>query len=481
MRKSKLIALLRDLNTRERTKFREMVFSPFFNKNKKVQKLTDYILRYAPDFEDAALEKAKAHKRIFPRQPFKELSFNNILSDILHLLYHFLSYKNFSNKERLQSNFLIEQLLDRDLDKHFDMNNKKANGLYQKETIRSFKYYHDLYSFKDIQDRHFITLGKRIYDSGLQTKSDALDIYYFINKLRIACDMASRNTVIKANYTCHFLDEIRDYINTHPEHTKDIAVIRIYLKTLEMLENQEEEKYYMELKVILAENLSLFPQEELRILYDYIRNFCIKKINQGVIKYYREILDVYKIILYNKIIFKNNYLTQWDYKNIVTVGIRLQEYDWTKQFIKDYKNSLLPREQNNAYAYNMAILNYAQNNFQEAIFLLQNIEFTDMSYHLGAKSIQLQSYYELGESEAFHFLTDAFKAYLMRNRKLSDYRKLTYFNFIKIVKKVFQLKDAQAILSDKAFQTKKKKVKALVDNTKPLPNTPWLYQKLKEM
>ena len=40
---------------------------------------------------------------------------------------------------------------------------------------------------------------------------------------------------------------------------------------------------------------------------------------------------------------------------------------------------------------------------------LQDVEFTDTSYHLGAKIIQLKSYFELEETEAFYSLIKAFR------------------------------------------------------------------------
>ena len=164
------------------------------------------------------------------------------------------------------------------------------------------------------------------------------------------------------------------------------------------------------------------------------------------------------------------------YKNIVTTAIRLKEFQWTEKFINEYKPLLPPDEQHNAYAYNLAAWYHAQNDYRNALFQLQDVEFTDTSYHLGAKIIQLKSYYELDEEEAFYALVEAFKKYNYRSKDLSDYRKKANDNFLKIAKKIFQIK----IRRDKSFSQKKKNVDKMLGETEPIANKGWLEECMEE-
>jgi len=50
MKNTKLILLLKTLRTREKTRFKEYIHSPFFNKNKKIIRLLELILVHAPDY-----------------------------------------------------------------------------------------------------------------------------------------------------------------------------------------------------------------------------------------------------------------------------------------------------------------------------------------------------------------------------------------------------------------------------------------------
>ena len=245
-----------------------------------------------------------------------------------------------------------------------------------------------------------------------------------------------------------------------------------------MLENREKIAHFHQLKLALKQHKKLLPLEELRTLYNYAINYCIQKINSGDNSFYQETLELYQTMLDDEIIFVNGYLTQWSYKNIITTGIRLHAYDWTAQFIHQYKSRLLPEERDNAFSYNLASLYYAQQDYTNALLQLQDVEFTDPSYHLGAKIIQLKSYYELDETEAFFALIEAFKKYLLRNRQISDYRKKANLNFLKLAKLIFKLKTNQSYLTKKQIREKHAQIQEKMITWEPIANKTWLEEQM---
>ena len=159
-----------------------------------------------------------------------------------------------------------------------------------------------------------------------------------------------------------------------------------------MLKNPEDASHYFALKVNLEQNLNRFPIKELLEIYSYLLNYCIRSINKGQLEFYQETLDLYQILLKEKIIFKNNYLIQWHYKNIITVGVRLKAFEWTENFIHQYKKYLPPHERENAYAYNLAVFYYSTQQYKAALQLIYDVKFVDVTYYVGVKTIQLKSY-----------------------------------------------------------------------------------------
>ena len=71
-----------------------------------------------------------------------------------------------------------------------------------------------------------------------------------------------------------------------------------------MLQEEENENHYKKLKTGIEKIMrSYFLKMNFGSLYKYALNYCIKKINSGKSRYYHEILDLYKVLLEQKVIF----------------------------------------------------------------------------------------------------------------------------------------------------------------------------------
>ncbi len=476
MHNTKLIELLRTLNLKEFSRFRAYVHAPFFNKNKKLKALIDHILRFSPDFMHPQLNKKAIYPYIFGEQSYNEIQLNNLISDLLQLLYGFLSHLQYQQRPQYQKYLLLEELLNRDRPKHIERNAQRFKNIQAKSEIRNYEYFHHEYLLYEKLDQSVVRHAKRSFDKNLQLQSDNLDLYFFSNKLRIACDMASRNIVIQAGYSCDFLDDILNYYENNYRSFQSFPALSIYYKVLKMLETEDNEQAYLDLKADLQQHQHLFPKLELWTLYKYAINFCIKKINSGKGYYYEELLELYKVLLENEIIFPNGYLSQWTFKNIITVGIRLEAFEWTELFISQYEKFLLPEEHFNASTYNRAALFSARKDYQQALQTLHNVEFTDSSYHLGAKIIQLKSYFELEETEALYALIEAFRKYILRNRDISEYRKKANNNMLKIAKGIYQLKVNGSAMTTSAYNQKRKNLQQKLNELNPIANKDWLNE-----
>ncbi len=105
---------------------------------------------------------------------------------------------------------------------------------------------------------------------------------------------------------------------------------------------------------------------------------------------------------------------------------------------------------------------------------MHEVKFTDTSYHLGAKIIQLKSYYELEETEAFFALTDAFRIYILRNKDISTYRKQANMNFIKFAIRIYKIKEQQHFITRSVFQQKFKSITEQLKKSENVANSRWL-------
>ncbi|MEL6638899.1 MAG: hypothetical protein AAFW73_17430 [Bacteroidota bacterium] len=481
MKDSKLLDLLRRLNSKERRRFREYLHSPFHNKNQKLRQLSDYLYRFQPHFQHDELAKPRVFAHLFgDKATYRDLRINNLQSDLLQLLYAFLGQQRYEQRRDLHKQFLLDELFRKDAERHLERQLRNWKTQQNQSIYRSYDYHLEQYYRNEKEDYHRLRKAIRSHTEHLQGQNDALDRFYLIQKLRLACEMTSRNLVAQAGYRCHHLaDCLRWYEET--EELQSEPALRLYHQVLQMLEQREARHWFPRVRQLLREESQCIPREECWPLYSFALNHCIIRINSGESDYYRQILELYQELLDRQIIFVNGYLTQWSYKNIITTGIRLQEFEWTADFIHRYEDRLLPEERANAKLYNLAALCQARGDYTQALQLLHNVEFTDTSYHLGAKTIQLKSYYALGESEALLALIEAFRKYLGRNRQIAIYRQAANHNMLQLLRKIQQLQLRAPRLERADFRRRHRHLSQSLDGAQPVANKDWLEEILGEV
>ena len=290
MKSTHLIKVLSALDIKELKKFNDWVKSPFFNKNKKVISLYEFILKNAPKYDHEDFSKEKAYDLVFKNKNYNSTKLNNVISDLLQLLFQYLAYQNFQRTSELEKICLMNELFTKGLEDSMLKVSKRYEKSKAKTPIRNSSHFFDNYLFYKQIDEYQLTQPTRDFNENLQLKNDELDLFYVATKVKIASDMASRNLVIQGNYDCHFLDEVLEQIESNFEFYQNYPAITVYYNVIQTMTNKDE-AYYFQLKDLLANNLSVFPKEELRVLYDYARNYCIRKINQGNSTYYKEILS----------------------------------------------------------------------------------------------------------------------------------------------------------------------------------------------
>jgi hypothetical protein len=239
------------------------------------------------------------------------------------------------------------------------------------------------------------------------------------------------------------------------------------------MEKFEKEEYYFRLKSELEKNSYLFPNSEAYSMYSYAMNYCIRKTNRGASNFLHELFDLYKELLEKELIYINNMLSPWDFKNIIVTALRLGNYKWAEKFIHDYSFKLPETSRDNAVTYNLAQVYFYQKLHDKVISLLQEVEYEDMTYNLGSKSMLIATYYETDEIEPLYHLFESFRTYLNRHKDIPANRRKNYGNLIKYTKKLTRIRPG-----DNAAL---KKLKEEVENTKNIASINWLKEKIAEL
>jgi len=99
---------------------------------------------------------------------------------------------------------------------------------------------------------------------------------------------------------------------------------------LQTQEKPNETKHFFELKKLLQKHPKAFAEAELRDLYEYAINYCLRRVNAGQLDFLKELFSLYKETLEAGLLFEDEQLSFWTYKNIVGVALRLREFLWAE-------------------------------------------------------------------------------------------------------------------------------------------------------
>lgn len=336
------------------------------------------------------------------------------------------------------------------------------------DTVRNADFHFAKFQAYETQVSYESRLRSRKHKPAFADVMQHLDAYYLSKKIQLCCEIINQQLFFGGTDELTFVDEVKSMA----ENFSDTPAVRIYHIILLLLTQPDNANRFNELREYVSVNTQHFPAKELNEIYFYIKNHCIRKINSGDTTYYSELFSIYKEILSNKKLMQLDYLSQFEYKNMVSLSLRLKEYDWCKNFIRQYLSHLKPDERKNALTYNTAYFHFMTGNFREAIRLLREVEFTDVVYQLDSRVVLLKCYYEMSEFDAFYYHASAFRLFLLRNKNLSDYQKTINRNLIKYL----------TGLSRNIFRHKKlAQLKTQLEKEKQVADVAWLLKKYEEV
>jgi hypothetical protein len=419
----KLFILIKSFTPREQVQFSQFLSSGFLPANKNVIKLNQLIA------SGKEITKENIYKKVFGDGAYDDKKLRYLFTDLNDAAETFLSISGFLEDKKLRSAFLVRNLAERNCVKSYNGVVREFQEQTDSEDVRDADYFYFRYYLEHIQLSLEIERQKRTESTNIERVLDNLDKFYLIRKLQLCCEVYNVKNVLSINYKAFLLDEILSYLSRN--RYEETPAITIYYQILMTLMESENEEHFRRLRELLLKNEKSFSKSELREMYQYVLNYCIKKINTGNLSYQKELFETYKVIIANDVILLNHYFPQWDFKNIVTISCRLKEYSWAEKFIYSYKDKIKPDERQNAFVYNLAYLNFHKGKYSDVRNLLQKVEFTDLYYQLDTKVILLKILYELEDEEGFEYHINAFRTYLKRNKLISDYQRQIYTNLIK--------------------------------------------------
>lgn len=474
MTDSKFYKFLQCLQAKELRRFRKYLESPYFNANPTILRLFEVFETCLNSGNNLQLTKEKVWEVLFPDQRFDYEKLRKIQHNLMELGYSFLAQQLYDQNLTTQSNHLLQMLAEKKLEENLLSN--ILSGVKQLERVhnRNGNYYYDLYSIEKFKYILANIESARVKKSNLNKLNlnsidHNLNLFYISEKIRNYCLILSWSKMIKVQTEIPLLKETLEIAQS--DTYRDIPAISVYLKIYLTYTEPENLDHYYELKKELKKHIHLFSHNEARDILNAAINYTIQKHNAGHLSFYEENFELYDESVKSGLIFINGELSPWAFKNIITLALRLSKYTWVERFISDYGHRINILHRENAINYNLASLYFYQKDYDKVIPLLQKVQFDELNYGLGAKSILLACYYELDEFDPLFSHIESFKAFVKRNKSITKDRKRSYLEFIKFTKDMAITKHDKSSLN---------KLRLSIEKSQAMSKK-WLLEKIDEL
>lgn len=466
MQKSVLVEIVRSLNRKEIREVQKWLQSPAHNQRHDVVRLFDFLVRH-PDADEQALGKEAVWKVIFPGEPFDDARMRQTMYFLLKSLEEYLSFIELAADEVKVNLALASVFRRRQLERPFRQTIDLVRKQMKEFPYRNSRYLQDQY-LSEQENYNYLSGLKRGIRLNLQETSDAFDLAYLSDKLRLACLMLSHQAVSEnTHYDFGFLENVLTIVETN-HHLLSYPAIAFYYFSYKSVTAKDTEPYYDRLEQLILEQGYLFPLNELREFYLLAINYCVGRGNAGKMEYVQRAFQLFKKGFDEEILLENKVVSRFSFHNAVGSAIRCREFDWAENFIDKYQGNLEEKHRKSIVHFNLSRLHFEKGDYNKAQTLLTQFEYDDMLFNIIAKTMLLKIYYEQSELDAFESLLESMRIYLQRKEALDATRKATYKNMVSVMKKLLHLNPYS--------KPQVQKFRELVATTNPLAERDWLLK-----
>ncbi|MEZ4826503.1 MAG: hypothetical protein R3C61_09445 [Bacteroidia bacterium] len=171
--------------------------SPWFNRNDRLIRLIEYLIRFAPDYDKANWDNAFIFTLLYGEQaPFQEQQVYDHFSFLNRLLENFLVQRALEEDTNEHQRFLLHALAGRGLENHFNHHYRKIQKSWEKMPFGGTDLFLTQYRIRQEAVLLFGQQQKREADAHLPDLFFSLDIAYLTARLRFTCEWLNRANIL---------------------------------------------------------------------------------------------------------------------------------------------------------------------------------------------------------------------------------------------------------------------------------------------
>lgn len=453
MHKKKYLLILSSLEKEELKSLSRFLLSPVHNANKNIVKLFNYVKSLPVEQAEEKTELKILYKKIFPSKAYNEKIIRNLVYEFTNRLEDFLAVKNFLSDPLSFEKHLLEEAEMKKLDKITKEHLKTADEILSGVTTRDERYYS---SKAFIEQKRYnieypeVPMGKSIALSNIKEEYiKNTSSFFILVMLSEYFQKINRENQINSSIELKLAEQIMSFLDTEIGNYKDEPSIYLLYRFLKLsMETSAGE--LEELKNITLENREKIPQSYFKDFILELYNFCKQKQQGGFSEFGSKAFELLSFMEENGLLLeRDGTMLEHNYTNSAASAVRIGKLDWATGFIQKYKSYLPENLRENAYCYNMAVVNFISgiNSNEKKTPLLENameylssVKTEDFYHTTRINNLLLLIYFELNIFETAYSLIDTYRHFLHNNSLIPASLQKRYLNFLNYINRLINIK-----------------------------------------
>lgn len=458
MEKTPVWLILNRISAAERSELEKFSAIPHFGGSPELCSLLLYLQEQA--LKRRCPSRVECYRAVRPGSPFRQEHFRQLLHKLTELVRTYLTIQALEKNPTIKNRLLAERFEQLDLAVLSQQVLQKAEKKLEAARRHDPAWHEERFQVRRLF--YGVELaGARTQKLNLQDFSDELERSFIMRKLKLSCELISHSSVYRTDYDFGLLDAVLDKVGQSEQLLREPGIAVYYHCCLALL-NPDDAAHFDALKPYLNTMAEVFPQQECRDILLLSLNYCIKKLNQGMIRYSHEGLELYKLALEKGFLLEKGEISRFTFRNAVAMGLKIGAFDWVENFILHHQDKLPKLHRESMVSFNLARLSYERKQYDQALAFLQKADYQDILLALAAKTLLLKIFYETESLRLLDAAIDSFNIFL-RRKKVLAYHRENYQNFIKYLKRLIALNPANlpernalraAILSEETLTEK---------------------------
>lgn len=477
MEKRKVWQLFSSLQPEEAGHFGRWLEAELYEKQHYLRRMKDCLTRHYPEAPTDEVMWAY----LYPDKSYDDGRLRKLAGDLLSKLEEFLAIEAFRRDKDLRDLTLLQEINRRGRPELFIKKAHKFEKEINDREHRNGDFFRLIYELEIEKLQYENNYRKAFPGQALnnppfseefgprQKMSYAFDSWFMNEKMFIAIANSSEARVSGEEIDNTILKDLQKTISSH--HIFKNLPWLLILQELYLLMNEDGITDLNNLLNMVRANREQIPDTDLLMLFAVTLNYYVFILNKsGEPQAGYQIFSLYEWAIEEKLIFFRDVLPAIHYKNIITICLRIGDFDAAWKYLHEFKRLLSDEEREDIYHLMLAQYYVRKNHPQDVVRTLSNRKFRNVTDEINARSFLLEAFYELNREDVswLYSQTDQLIRFIRRKDELSPTDKKPYLNRFKLFKRMLNAYTRQEL----------EQVRNSIKKADPIDRPDWLLKKI---